>query len=347
MLSGYSNPLYLPSLPNRSVADALANLTVDATTEKAAFIVEVPKSGTITKVLFRFGTITLMDPLELGLETVGATTGDPSGTLYGGSDEAAFTPAATDDDTFRIVTLAVAATAVKGNQIAVQIDVPTYTDGNFTIQYLGSGISQQFPYCDAYVGAPAWAKATGCPILAFGYSDGSWEVPFGCFPATPVTRSYDSNDAIDEYANKFYMPVKAEVHGVWAVLDMDEGASFHLYDNSATPVELAATAVQDKDIRVDANVGLKFVQFATAVTIGPGYYYLSCKPSTTTAVVVQGYQFPTAALTVGEGTTDIEEIMKAVEFGTNCYEVGRTDAGGWTHFDISRRLKMGIVLGSF
>src|SRR3990172_4519795 len=167
-----TNPsILMPSMGNLALASTLANLTIDATTEKAAFVVEVPKTGTITKVLFRFGTITLMDPLELGLETVVATTGDPSGTLYGGSDEAVFTPAATDDDTFCIVTLVVAATAVRGDQIAIQADVPSWTDANFTVQYLSTGVSQSFPYCDAYVGAPAWAKVSGVPILALGYSD--------------------------------------------------------------------------------------------------------------------------------------------------------------------------------
>ena len=343
-----TNPsLLFPSIGNTALVPTLASLTVDATTEKAAFVIEVPKSGTITKVLFRFGTITAIDPLELGLETVGATTGDPSGTLYGSSDEAAFTPAVGDDDTFCIVTLATPATAVRGNQIAVQIDVPTYTDANFIVQYLTTGIAQSFPYCNAYVGVPAWAKVTGTPILALGYSDGSWEVPFGCFPAIPATRSFDSNDAIDEYANKFYLPFKTEVQGVWAVLDMDEGVSFNLYDNSASPVTLATTAVQDKDIRTDAAVGLKLVKFTSPITLGPGYYCLSCLPSTTTAVVVQGYQFPTAANTVGENATDIANIMDAVECGKDCFEVGRTDAGGWTHFDISRRLKMGLILGRF
>ena len=341
MLTNYNTPLLLPNVPNLALASTLANLVIDATGEKAAFIVEVPKSGTITRVLFRFGTITAADPLEIGLETVGPTTGDPSGTLYGSSDEAALTPPATDDDTFQIVTLATGATAVRGNQIAVQIDVPTYTDANLNIQYLTTGVSQTFPYRDLYT--VSWAKGTGVPILALGDSDGSWEVPLGCIPAIPYTNSYASNDTIDEYANKFFMPIKAEVQGVWAVIDMVEGASFHLYRDTD---ELAATAVQDKDIKVDTAVGLKYVHFTTPVVIGPGWYYLSCKPSTVTDVIVQGLQYPTAANTVGENSNDLDILYSAFELGA-CFEVGRTDAGGWTHFDLSKRMKMGLILGNF
>ena len=53
--------------------------------EKLAFIFVVPKTGTIDRVSFSLGTVTTDDSLDIGLETVDATTGAPTGSAYGSS----------------------------------------------------------------------------------------------------------------------------------------------------------------------------------------------------------------------------------------------------------------------
>jgi hypothetical protein len=63
-----------------SIVSSFVSRLIDATGEKYAAIIQIPKTGTISKIGFRTGTVTTSQTLRGGIETVDAATGAPTGT---------------------------------------------------------------------------------------------------------------------------------------------------------------------------------------------------------------------------------------------------------------------------
>jgi len=70
-------------VPYVSGPDTAGNRIIDAAGEKVAFIFEAPKTGTIDRLLFRTLGVTSGATVDVRLETIDASNGHPSGTLWG------------------------------------------------------------------------------------------------------------------------------------------------------------------------------------------------------------------------------------------------------------------------
>src|SRR5688572_25458479 len=90
------------------LAFSFNNFWIDASGEKSSFVIQVPKTGSITHVGFRVASVSSSQTLRAGIETLSG--GAPSGSQYGGS--AVGTQASPAADTFYEVALATPATAV-------------------------------------------------------------------------------------------------------------------------------------------------------------------------------------------------------------------------------------------
>ena len=326
------NRFYVPPLLNQPAA--IAGTTEYALDTSAARIVslvfQVPKSGTITRLGIRFGTITLVDPFDIGLCVIDAS-GDPDvTTAYGGMTAGVMTPAATDDNTWLEALLAVPCTAVAGDIVALYCKIPTWTDGNLTFLANNGAMVNGLPYTDRY--ATSWTKNTNHLIAYVKYSDGYYE-SIGVATCIMANEAPASNTVPDEVGIEIISPIKFRAAGFYAFLDADAGCQVVLYNDSGTALA-TVTLTDPADVRGSNAVNLYHQLFASPVMIHAGSpYYLVVKPTTVTAVNLPVAEYPSAAV-----------MADLADFGDRIHKVSRTDAGSWAH-DFTKRPRLGFIAG--
>lgn len=322
-------PTWLPNAPRFSNWDRNAIL-IDAAGEKAGFVFEVPKTGTISKVGFRTNSVTTAQTLRVSLQTVGATDGHPTGTLYGGST--AGTQASPASNTFYLVTLGTGASATIGDVVAAVIEFDAtvgnlFIDGLATAQAGGAGV--QFPYTRSYT--TVWANESSMiPILAIEYSDGTYEYVGGAYPlATTFNTAFNSGSTPDERALKMNLPFSCRAIGFWwyGILDLGD-CDIVLYQGT-TALE---TRTLDKDFKGNNVQGFYRRRFPGSRVLSINTdYYLSIKPASTSDV------------TSFEATVNAAAMMDQFELGQKLTFASRTDAGAWTA-DTLRRPLIGLII---
>lgn len=301
---------------------AYGSMAIDAANEKVAMILQVPKSGTISAVGFRTGTVATGATVDVRLETVDTTTGDPTGTLVGTNTNAALVITNTDDNVWFEVTLTAGASVTKGDFVAVVIVNPAVSFGNININRMSSTLGV-FPYTDHFTAS--WSRSNAAPVTLLKYNDGSYEAVPGTFPYKNVTVATVSSSANpDEIGNIFQLPFPVRVTGFWYIGEIDGDTTFNLYDTDGTTVLLS--------MNVDANL-------RGVINTGPSYYYFA---STATLAKDVDYR-----LTVAPGATIIEinsfevasaSVMDALPLGQKFRRTHRTDGGAWTDVATERCL---------
>ena len=295
---------------------------IDASGERAAAIFKVPKSGTISKVGFRTGTVTTPQTLRVRLETV--TSGDPSGTLYGSST--AGTQAAPASNTFYTVALGTGATATLGDLVAAVVDFDS-TVGNLNISALGFGCI--FPYTDLFTAA--WVRSNWTPVISLEYDDGSYAYT-GMMPVSTLTQyTYASGSTPDERALQFSLPFPCRAVGCWINVDSDNPLDVVLYEGTTSLTSISLDT-NTRGLNTDAPYYLPFstAQSLTANTT----YYLSIKPTSVSNITLQYFSVSAAA------------VMNSFIGGTSFIEATRTDAGAWTPSTTTRPF-LGVVIDQF
>lgn len=304
-------------IPNPHIfsGTTFASLLIDASGEKTAFIIQIPKTGTISKVGFRTNTVTTSQTLRVGLYTVDAS-GDATTTAYGGMTAGTQTSPASN--TNYLVTLGTGASATSGDFVAVVVEFDS-TVGNLNIAHANTE-TNNFPYVELYTGT--WAKSASTPVVSLEYDDGSYEIISGCIPPGSGTNTtFNSGSTPDEYALYFKLKGPAKVGGVLLYGGANAaGADFsiNLYDTDGT-TSLASLSV-DGDARAGTgSTVLSMFSFATPVTLSKDvFYYLSLKPTTANNCRLNRYTLASAG------------SMDGMSGGSLFYEATRTDAGAWT-----------------
>lgn len=317
--------LYLPEVIPHDF-DTQNILLIDASGEKAAVIVRVPKTGTISKILLKTGPVTNSQTLRISLQTV--TNGEPSGTDYGGS--ALGTQASPATNTTYVVSLGTAATATKGDLVAIVIEFDS-TVGDLAIRTV-NGLNQNthgmsFPYGIHFTAS--WTT-NNIMLSAFEYSDGSYESIPGVYPLDLLTNvAYNSGSIPDERALRFDLLFSCRVAGFWFIADIDGNADIVLYEGT--------TLLQTKSFTPDER------RFTTPRTIYNGLfdtpqpiakdteYFLSLKPTSGTNIGLNYFTVNTAA------------VMDAFSGGQQMHLGIRADAGAWAKTTTTRPL-MGLII---
>jgi hypothetical protein len=304
---------------------------IDATGEMAGFCIQVPKSGNIDRVGFRTGTVTTPQTLRVGIETL--SSGNPSGSQYGGS--AVGTQASPATNTFYEVTLGTPATAVKGDFIAVVVQFNS-TIGNLEIAGANNTAPNHlYPCCMEKVGAgPTWAKVVRNPCLTIRYDDGTYG-NINCFPGISVTeQSYSSASTPDERGLKFKLPVPVTVIGVYYRAAIGSAGTYDLvlYDSDGTTA-LATKTVTQVNLTGTFDDPIKII-FNSAVTLlANTFYRLVVKPTSGTAFLY-------------ELTVNTAAMLDGWAGGQNFHLTTRTDAGAWTD-TTTKRPYIGLMVSQF
>lgn len=312
---------------NTAIAQArnlsLGSFTIDAAGEKAAAVLQAPKAGQITKVLFRVGSFTSSGNADVRLETVSTANGDPSGTLVAANANATQAIAGTG---WLTTTLTSGPTVAQGDDLAVVI---ANASGNYGIATTDpTAFGRQVPYGDHFTAS--WLKLPNIPLIGLEYSDGSYAWATGSHPAVYNTLGYASNTSPSEIGIAFTIAVPIRVCGWWMYADVDQPADLVLYDTDGTTA--LATRSLDPDMRSSTAQGSWSGRFSSAVTLLAGTYRLAVKPTTTTSgnLVVE-FEVPSAA------------VMGAMPGGSNWIRTERTGAGGWSQTNTKRPM-IGIMV---
>jgi len=309
----------------------LSNTILDAANEAWGGVFAAPKSGTISKVLWRTGTVTTGSTMVIRLETVSASTGLPTGTLWGEGTEATQVVADTDDNINFATALGTGAVVAAGDVLAAFVSQPGSSYGSLSVQHLYDEQNMSFPYSVTRI-SDAWARsATGLGIAgALEYSDGSYAHIPGWWPVGACSNiSFNSGSAADEIGNKFRLPFKARCCGVLNMADMDAAGDLVLYDASDTV--LASVSV-GAVYRASASANRAYQMFSSPVTLDANTWYrLVLKPTSASNV------------SVGYMTGFSEAAMAALPDGTNCIKTARADAGAWTD-TATIRCQLGVLI---
>ena len=339
----------IPAYRRLDTSPAIGGTTgtlLDATGEKCAIIIRVPKDGTLHKVGFRTGTVTTGDDLKVSFQDV-AATGFPDETadqyrvvtIADANDDAWFTTGilssdGTDTGTKRSVT--------KDQEIAIVFEFNSYVAGNLYIAHLeslGSSGLELYPYIATKLGAgPTWAKVnsgSSIPAIALEYSDGSYE-PIGTFPIVSVTtQSFKSDTAgADEYAMPFSALFPCRIAGMGCLIDLDGNADLILYEGTTVRASVSA----DSDMRASTSTAVLEMRFTTPYSIAANTtYYASVKPTTTTAVVITYF------------TVDSAAVMDSFDGGQSLCMRTRLDAGAWSTdaADLTKRPFFWLIIDGF
>lgn len=224
--------LYAPFLAGRVWSDTLAynSMLVDAAGENVSVIFRAPKTGTITTLRFRLATTTTGQTLRGGIYTVDAA-GLPTTTAFGGMTAGTVAVANADDNVEKVITLAVGAAVTEGDIVSARIDWNS-TVGNLNIVSLVRGISA---YTAVYHNG---AKQPHAPVMAVGYSDGSYPHIPGFFPFTGgiATTGFQVGSSPDEIALLFSVPFRSRLCGMAVNMNTVAGANFEFINYNGTSI---------------------------------------------------------------------------------------------------------------
>ena len=311
-------------------------MIMDAVDERVAYICQVPKTGTISKIVFRTRTVATGGDCIIGIETVDLAVdtlpGFPSGTLVAaGAAALAFNIAINDGNQLLTATLATPwSGATLGDLIAIVINGPTTGTPDIDITSFTDAPGLDFGYA-ALFDSGSWSKSATHLVCGLEYSDGTFEELPGTWAwSSAATISFNSDSTPDENGMRFQVSFDCKVRGVWAWIDGDQIYDVKLYEDDNTLLE---SYTQDSSVRSGTSGEVMYFMFNTEVSLTKDTWYrVTILPSTNTPNVTL---YKTTTLTVAQ--------MDSNPGGQNMYGTERTNAQAWTDKTLVK-VQMGILI---
>lgn len=329
----YPNPFCIPT--------TAGNSSMDATGERIGQVFQIMKAGNISKVVFYLGTTGTGDTLRVSLQSVNMTTGLPSGTILGATNNgyADVVINAADDGVWKTATLGESVAVTQGQWIALVFSWTSYVAGSINIYYNYSSLIT-FNYNTYYItditATPGtWSKAltNACTAACFEYDDASYYFNFipACLPGIGG-HTISSSTTPDEVGNYFQVPAKMRACGLWVFGDFDYDTPLSLLDASNN---VLANCSMDPDCRHNNSYNFHYVFFdsdpAAQVTLNKDTWYRMIITPGASSVYARYADVPSAA------------AMGGLEGGTLMYATTRTDGGAWSD-STTRRYSMGLLI---
>lgn len=265
---------------------------VDASGERAALIVKIPRAGSLQRVGFRTAALTNTQTIRVSLQGLGAD-GLPTGTPTHWRDMTIATPNAwhlsgivsadgTDTGALRSVT--------RGEFLAINWQHNPFNTGDvFRLTSYSRAIGLGTEYGGLFVGS--WARQTFVPTTLLLYSDGlAYGIP-GLYPfSTHTLLSWNSGTANPIRGLRFRLPFPCAIDG--AIAQMTAAATgsdwdMFLYDNAGTLLATATPSPHDADIlRATGAVNQTTHYFPYTVLAANTTYFLMLRPTTTNNIQI-------------------------------------------------------------
>jgi len=281
-------------IPNPHWFTALdtTTLLVDASGEKAAFIIRIQKTGTIRKIGFRTGNVVQNQTIKVSLQDVSGVNGDPDESI---DQFRTISVADTDDNVWKTTGLVSSdgtdsgslRSVTRGDLIAVVFENNSFTAGDiFRLCCLTTGQQNVSIYCDLKSGAgPAWGKVNAWPDVALIYDDGAGnDISYYCAYCSPIsnitTATYNSGSSPNKRGMKFRLPYPSKISGFYINLTGTTNGTFvvKLYDSDGSTV-LQTSATFDHDQVRTTSAGGFSGYFPTDQQLSANtYYYVMIEP---------------------------------------------------------------------
>lgn len=300
--------LHLPAITGLGTGSAFAeaNNILTAAGHYAAIIINPPKAGTISTISGYSGLNS--GSVDVRVETVDASNGRPTGTLWAANTNASVTISATG---FFTATLTAGAVVAETDKLAI---VFTWVSGSPRIVSARFFGTTAFPYRVINTGSVAKGNSSEMVIAALGYNDGSFAYSPYVLQYNVGSTTFNSGSTPDEIGNLFTLPRDYSVVGVWGALG-GSGADFDivLYSGSTA----LATISMDKDV-FSTSINFYFTQRCAAVSLTASTQYrLVFKPGASDIGIVR---------MVGPSS----DARSAMPGGSAWQRTSRADAGAWT-----------------
>lgn len=326
-----SDAWILPALTTPNFGAYNVIFTIDASTDKIAFIFQATESATITDLGFRQDIAAGTSPtFKIGFQ--GTTGSEPDGTYTGGASEesATFTVSAANDGTWVWVTLDNPKSVTRGETLCYVVEYSSGTinaSNNCSFTFIAGNVSDSgFPYSLSSTGS--WAVYDDWPNYGMKSSTKS----YGSLVSALNNFNFDSADTPDEYGIAFTVPSTVlstyQVIGVWCNIETNVGATqtidLSLY-NDTTLLQRSNIAARHYPTVSDCDA-LYFFDEETLTTLSAGTeYIISLRPTVgTEAITLSEYIFSSAA--------DAQQSL-VIRWGGSAWAVGavsRTDNGAWS-----------------
>ncbi len=327
-------PAPFPSNTNRLLNASILQIALNEQADLACAVKQIPKAGDIAKVFWKTGTVTTANDLKAGIYTVDATTGHATTTAYKGMAAGTVVAGSVTATTYIPFVLGTNATSVvQGDVVGACVQSADADAINLQIM-TGDAANWQglLPYIDSYDNATTtWTKAVGSPLVTFEYSDGSYAEVVGTFPVSAATdTAYNTGAANDEGGNNITLPFKCRAAGFWFYGDVNTDITFKLYDTDGATV-LASFAF-DFDIQQASTTGIKYVRFASGITLTTNSTY---KLTMLTASATSS--------TMSDVTVLAAAQMGAMPGGQTISYTTRDGGGAWTN-TATKRAMIGLLI---
>lgn len=320
-----------PNIANGDVsAKTLANGTsIDAAGEYQALIFRADEAMTISHVAFRASQAVGSPTIEVRIETVDATTGLPTGTLWGTNTNIV---SGTLTAAWQTVALTASASIAAGDVLAVKFLYVSGTQVSIG-QVNGAGVTpgSRFPYSVGNTGTPTAAPLTRPWNIALGSSATTfYRVPWLLPVSAAATLSFSTTNG-DAFGNRFQVPFKCRCSGVHLPLGSSTGEFSHgLYDDSGTELSSSSTLL-DVDLGTNSAGYIRRLMFDNPVLLSPATWYrVAFWPSSTTNV--QPYKYTTQ--------TDASEAMPY----TNFHYTTKATGGAWTDTAVDEAVVLDLLI---
>lgn len=324
--------LWIPRFRHKNTPPALTSNQISLDGHQIEMIIQIPKTGNISKVEFRVATTTTGGDIEIRLEGVDLTDGKADGTLINVNAKGALTLIGADDDKWFAVVLDAAIAVTQGDYVAVVI-LNTATPAVVNIdEQADAAWDQDAPYTVDRFGS----KDDSAPIVGLEYDDGSYPQILGCVPFKYTDEVWDSADTPDERALRFKVPFAARMGAFGATVAWQSPTlsviDFVLYDPSDT---VLFTLTPDREVNLSEGARQpRFFRLPTAIQIDADTFYrLAVKPTT------------------NEASWRIQSVraaasMDLIDGGQDFHLSTREDAGSWTD-DLTQRPMLYIMFDQF
>jgi hypothetical protein len=309
-------------------------LSAGAIGSEVAFVVDIAKTGNISKVAFRTGSVSTAGDGDVRIEGVSTVDGEQNGTLIDVNATGAFSLLASDDNIWKTVDLDGDVAVTKGQVVAVVL-VSDPTTG-----YTGSAYSytsnNTWQHSRPYIVNSSGSKISGAPAMGIEYDDGSYGYILGATTNTLWEKAtYAADSTPDENALKFKLPYKARITGIWCESEIDgtnNGFTIRFYDSDGSTV--LTSLLVDKDTRFSAtNIANTYYKFAASQTVeADTFYYISFFPTNNAA---------SGTISIGFDEWDSAALMDGMNGGQNFHRAFQTNGGGWTA-DTNARMRVSI-----
>jgi hypothetical protein len=180
----------------------------------------------------------------------------------------------------------------QGDLLALVIDYNTFTAADsIVLGCLANSALSDYPMGSLYTGS--YSNEAILPCLMLVYSDGTYAIPDGCYPASAITsNTYNSGSSPNERGILFQVAGPVSVRGMWVRADLDNACDFILYDSSNS---VLASKSYVSGERASTTGHVHFVSFASTVSLSKNTdYRMILKPTSGSSIVLYNLDCPSA-----------------------------------------------------